>query len=74
LHNYPDEPRKRGKSVAGHRITKVNATNQGPLLVYLRNDPARHAFALYDLVHEPENTTLFTATGANGVVVGYLLI
>jgi ribosomal protein S18 acetylase RimI-like enzyme len=59
--------------MAGHRI-KAIARNQGPLLVHLRKDPARHAFALYDLIREPENTTLFIATGANGAVAGYLLI
>jgi ribosomal protein S18 acetylase RimI-like enzyme len=60
--------------MAGHRITKVDKRNQGPLLEYLRNDPERHAFALYDLIREPENTTLFTATDVGGAVAGYLLI
>jgi RimJ/RimL family protein N-acetyltransferase len=60
--------------MAGHRITKASATNQGPLLVYLRKDPTKHAFALYDLTREPGNTTIFTATDANGAVAGYLLI
>lgn len=61
-------------SMTGYRITKADERNQGPLLEFLRNDPAKHAFALYDLVREPENTTLFTSTDADGVVAGYLLV
>jgi ribosomal protein S18 acetylase RimI-like enzyme len=60
--------------MAGYEITKANRRNQGPLLNYLRNDVARHAFALYDVIQEPENTTVFFVTGDDGATSGYLLI
>lgn len=57
-----------------YKITKVDERNRTALLTYLKNDSVRHAFALYDLLREPENTTFFLATDDVGVVIGYLLI
>jgi ribosomal protein S18 acetylase RimI-like enzyme len=72
MHNYLDESRKCG--MAGYKIVKADKSNEGPLLRYLKNDITRHAFAFYDLVQEPENTTIFIATSDDGAVSGYLLI
>jgi hypothetical protein len=42
--------------MTNYKIAKLEERNKDRLLTYLKTDPTRHAFALYDLLREPENT------------------
>ncbi len=55
------------------RIEKVNENNKQCVIDFLRLDVIRHVFALYDILHEPEHTTMYTIFEGEQLK-GYILI
>ncbi|MEM3010238.1 MAG: GNAT family N-acetyltransferase [Candidatus Bathyarchaeia archaeon] len=56
------------------KIEKVNVENRFHVINFLRNDPVKHVFALYDLQYEWEKTEMYVAFDDKNIVKGYLLI
>ncbi len=54
-------------------MAKVDESNKQHVIDSLKSDVIRHVFALYDIQHEPENTTMYVAF-ENGNLRGYILI
>lgn len=54
------------------KIEKVDDHNKHQVIDFLKSDTVRHAFALYDLQHEQQHTTMYVAS-ENGSLKGYIL-
>jgi predicted GNAT family acetyltransferase len=54
------------------KVEKVDEHNKHQVVDFLKLDAVRHAFALYDLQHEQEHTTMYVAS-ENGSLKGYIL-
>lgn len=55
------------------RIEKIDENNRQRVIDFLGLDVVRHVFAFYDIQHDSEHTTMYTAS-KNGNLEGYILI